>query len=223
MKDLAMNDLAMKDRPASARLLMTSGRGPAECRIALGNALAVMAKEACEAGLDLDVAHGGTPDKNGPASAIVLIEGTDAAAFARRWVGSILWVATSPVRPHHKRKNWFIGAFALPPLTTPAAAIAAGDLRFEAFAAGGPGGQHQNKTESAVRCIHVPSGLAVVARDGRSQHRNKALAIARLTELLALSEVLARKGEAGLVQASHDALERGNPVRRFAGPKFTPQ
>jgi protein subunit release factor A len=56
--------------------------------------------------------------------------------------------------------------------------------RVETFRSGGPGGQHQNTTESGVRLVHLPTGLRAVARDERSQHRNRALALARLREKL---------------------------------------
>jgi peptide chain release factor len=204
------------------KLMVTSGRGPAECRIALVHALSAMSKEALRSGLDLDIAHGPALDKHGPGSAIVLVEGESAAHFAKRWIGSVLWISPSPVRPHHKRKNWFIGISELPPSQTVPSTLALSDIRFEAFRAGGPGGQHQNKTESAVRAVHTPSGLSVVARDDRSQHRNKAVAIERLGQLLQLQQVLARDCDRALAQSSHDHLERGKPVRRFTGPKFDP-
>lgn len=54
------------------------------------------------------------------------------------------------------------------------------ECRVETFRAGGPGGQHQNKTESGVRLTHVPSGIVVTARDSRSQHRNRRIALDRL-------------------------------------------
>lgn len=56
--------------------------------------------------------------------------------------------------------------------------------RVDTFRAGGPGGQHQNTTESGVRLVHLPTGIQVEARDERSQHRNRALALDRLRDRL---------------------------------------
>lgn len=56
--------------------------------------------------------------------------------------------------------------------------------RVETFRAGGPGGQHQNTTDSGVRLVHEPTGIRVVARTERSQHRNRSLALARLRRRL---------------------------------------
>lgn len=202
------------------RLLVTSGRGPAECRIAVAKAIAVLTAEASALGLDTDCVEGPNTDGHGPASAIVVIHGDGAAAFARPWIGSIQWVAQSPIRPHHKRKNWFIGVSELPALPKPAKALTAQDVRFEAFRAGGPGGQHQNKTESAVRAVHMASGLSVVAREERSQHRNKALALERIAALIKLQEDLAAITARTDAHAAHDRLERGRPVKRFTGAAF---
>ncbi|MCL7972177.1 MAG: peptide chain release factor-like protein [marine benthic group bacterium] len=69
------------------------------------------------------------------------------------------------------------------------------ECRLDTFRAGGPGGQHQNKTESAVRLTHVPSGITVTARESRSQHRNRQIALVRLRAALAeaLREEVPRK------------------------------
>lgn len=58
------------------------------------------------------------------------------------------------------------------------------ECRVETFRSGGPGGQHQNRTESGVRLVHLPTGIRAVAREERSQHRNRALALQRLRERL---------------------------------------
>ncbi len=58
------------------------------------------------------------------------------------------------------------------------------ECRVETFRSGGPGGQHQNTTESGVRLVHLPTGIRASARDERSQHRNRALALRRLREKL---------------------------------------
>jgi peptide chain release factor len=202
------------------RLLLTSGRGPAECRIALAKTLEALARHAKTAGIELDAATGPSPDGNGPASAIALLDGPEVEAFAATWTGSILWIARSPLRPHHKRKNWFVGVFKLEPRAIMPAELHPADVHFEAFSAGGPGGQHQNKTASAVRAVHKPTGLAVVARDGRSQHRNKAIALKRLGALLELSEELAAAADDREMQSRHNRIERGRPIRTFEGRDF---
>lgn len=203
------------------RLLLTSGRGPAECRIALAKALDIVVREAEQAGIAIDIASGPAPDTHGPASVIAMLSGEGSELLAQRWVGSVLWVCRSTVRPHHRRKNWFIGVSKLADTAlSEAPVLKPDDIRFETFRAGGAGGQHQNKTESAVRAVHVPTGLAVVAREERSQHRNKATAVRRLGELIGLQAVLRRDLEKLVMQAQHDQLERGRPVRTFVGHDF---
>jgi peptide chain release factor len=213
------------------RLLLTAGRGPAECRIAVVKTLAVMACEAEASGLGFDVAAGPDPDGHGPASAIAVVSGDGAALFAERWIGPIQWIAESPLRPRSKRKNWFVGVMALPEAPPPplagegrkgAASLDLREVRFDVFRAGGPGGQHQNKTQSGVRAVHLPSGLAAVARSGRSQRRNMMDAMERLAMLLRTSQEIAAIADQQAVHLNHHRLERGNPVRRFKGKGFEP-
>ncbi|WNZ53916.1 peptide chain release factor H (plasmid) [Microbulbifer sp. MKSA007] len=204
----------------SVRLLLSSGDGPAECRLALCHSVATMEKTAKKLGLSFASDPERADLSANVASAEVTLAGEGAKAFARAWCGTIKWTCQSPFRPNHKRQNWFIGVYELPVSATEAGEFNAEDLRFETLRAGGPGGQHQNKTESAVRVTHVPTGLSVVARDERSQHRNKQIAVQRLQEKLAgLSAeegARLRKSERLL----HHQLERGNPVRCFKGERF---
>lgn len=188
---------------------VTAGRGPAECRLAVAEVVDALAAEAEAAGLACAREENIDADK---ASVLLSLDGEGAEALLRSWLGSVQVVARSGLRPGHRRKNWFVAvrrieaAPSLPELD-PA------DLVVETMAAGGPGGQHQNKTESAVRITHRPTGASAIARDGRSQHRNRALALERLRAVLA--GIQAREAD---MKAHRDWLarievERGNPVR----------
>lgn len=70
------------------------------------------------------------------------------------------------------------------------------DLKRYVMRAGGPGGQHQNKTESAVRYVHLPTGIAAESRSDRSQHANDGIALDRLKEKLLAAWLIARGGKA---------------------------
>ncbi len=92
------------------------------------------------------------------------------------------------------------------------------DFRYETLRASGPGGQHVNKTESAVRAVHIPSGMSVVASDQRSQWQNKKLATERL-----LVKLSSWTMEQAMIQAqenwsNHNHLQRGNPVKVIREP-----
>ena len=75
-----------------------------------------------------------------------------------------------------KRKIWFAGVNIIDSLSLEYE-IKQSDVKYETMRAGGPGGQHVNTTDSAVRAIHIPTGIRTVARDERSQHANKELAL----------------------------------------------
>jgi peptide chain release factor len=198
-------------------VLLTAGRGPGECQIAVAGLARVLCTEARAAGVEaslLDAEDG----PHGLLSALVALRGDGADALAQSWEGSVRWTCPSPIRKAG-RKNWFVGVSRLSP-PPPAAAFRESDLRFEALRATGPGGQHVNKTESAVRLTHIPTGIAVLAREERSQHRNRALATARLAAALADR---GRSAEADACRdrwSRHAALERGNEVRVYSGRDF---
>ncbi len=191
-------------------LLVTSGDGPGECQQAVARVLKAIT-EAAEAA-DIGIAIAINPGKHGPQSASLSLEGAGAQALAAEWLGTIRWIAQSKLRPRHKRRNWFVGVFRVP------APVAEGtldpqDVTFSTFRAGGPGGQHQNTTDSAVRACHVPTGTTVVARDQRSQHRNKAAALRRLEQILTVQSTLQERDARRAENLLHRQLERGNPVK----------
>jgi peptide chain release factor len=89
------------------------------------------------------------------------------------------------------------------------------EVRWETMRAGGPGGQHVNRTESAVRLTHLPTGIQVTAMEERSQHRNRKLALARLAHKLAERQAKQHSEARERRWRFHRELARGNPVRAF--------
>ncbi len=198
-------------------LLISSGNGPGECQQAAGQVLRLIAQDAAHHGLSIDTVL--TPGRNGPKSAVAVINGPQSDQFAARWLGTIQWQARSTLRSHHKRQNWFVGVFTLA-TGQGTTIIDPADVSYQTFRAGGPGGQHQNTTDSAVRATHRPTGLTAVARDERSQHRNKAQALKQLQDLANAKDAAARSEAQQSANQHHHALARGNPIRRFKGPAF---
>jgi len=200
---------------------ITAGRGPEECQHAVWLALQALQDALQQAKLDVRLLHdtpGDLPETLH--SALLAVEGGDAEPVLSRWRGTLQWICPSPFRPHCGRKNWF---FSIETFESPRHLKRnEGDFRFETFRSSGPGGQHVNKTESAVRMTHLPTGLTVTAQEERSQMQNRRLATARLLALLdSRNSDLQREHQQRRWQ-SHNSMERGNAVRVFKGPDFTP-
>ena len=89
------------------------------------------------------------------------------------------------------------------------------DLRVDTFRASGAGGQHVNKTDSAVRLTHEPSGIVVQCQSQRSQHKNKDMAIKQLKAKLYELEELKRKEEMQSIEESKVDIGWGNQIRSY--------
>lgn len=199
-------------------LQLSANTGPAECCLGVSKALNRLCAEAQEAGVAVALLEQVDGPVAGTTRSVLLqLDGASSVQLGRRWTGSILWICVSPYRKLHKRKNWFLQGSAFEP---PAALPEGGEIRYEATRASGPGGQHVNKTDSAIRATHVATGLSVKVQSERSQHANKKLAGQLLAGKLAELATLAEGRNKSERHMQHRQAERGNAARVFSGPGF---
>ncbi|WP_186441666.1 peptide chain release factor H [Desulfamplus magnetovallimortis] len=201
-------------------LQITSGRGPDECCWVAAQIVKQIVNEALSKGYKAHILQ--TIPSTAPdifKSALVAVEGEDIHTFISTWEGTIQWIGKSMFRPDHKRKNWFAGVNSLNPPEE--SHIKTGEIKVESMKSSGPGGQHVNKTESAIRVTHIPTGVVAVAREERSQHLNRKLALSRLYEKIKQDKEGVKLKLQKERWSYHNELERGNPVRVYKGSDFT--
>ena len=207
----------MKNNMDKEYIQITSGRGPVECCRVVVLVMNKIIEQAKSLGYEVEVVeHEDGPNDGCMFSATLAIESEHAISLKDEWEGSVLWVAQkNPFRPWHRRKNWFVGVYFFKPLQT--GTISERDITYETLRSSGPGGQNVNKVESAVRAIHVPTGITVLASDERLQIQNKRLARERLLMKLSAIDEERRLHHNHEVWMNHNSLERGNPVQKFRG------
>jgi peptide chain release factor len=193
-------------------LHISAGNGPRECEWVVTQLVAALCAEAAGAGVLCELVE---PIKAPVASAFLRVD----EGFAAQCCGTIRWTGPSPFRPNHKRKNWFVGV-APAPGAADLPDLREDDITYQTLRASGPGGQHVNTTDSAVRATHTPTGLATVSQDQRSQFANKKIARMKLALLFADMAVKQAADGKRDVWGQNRELERGNAVRTYVGERF---
>ncbi|MFJ3460417.1 peptide chain release factor H [Achromobacter spanius] len=200
-------------------LQLSAAHGPDECCLAVAKAQAFLLREAQAAKVSADILEQESGARPGTLrSVLISLDGDGAQALAASWEGTIQWICASPYRPAHQRKNWFIGALRC---DAPAPNLT-GEIRFETTRSSGPGGQHVNTTESAVRATHVATGITVKVQTERSQHANKRIAVLLIAHRLAGLEQEAQAAQRAQRRQFHHEVERGAARRVFKGQAFQP-
>jgi peptide chain release factor 2 len=155
-------------------------------------------------------------DEAGIKSATIGVEGEWAYGWLRAEAGVHRLVRISPFDSAARRHTSFASVFIYPDIDeTIKVEIDDKDLRIDVMRSGGAGGQHVNKTESAVRVTHLPTGIAVHSDQERSQHKNKATAMRILRSKLFEVEQKKQEEKMGNIHAQKKAIEWGSQIRSY--------
>jgi len=162
---------------------------------------------------ELDLQAG---EEAGIRSATVLIKGLHAYGRLKAEQGVHRLVRISPFDANSRRQTSFASAEVVPEMDEEITVeILDKDLRVDTFRASGAGGQHVNKTDSAVRMTHIPSGIVVSCQNQRSQHKNRAQALKTLKSKLYQVELAKREEELSKFYGDRGSISWGNQIRSY--------
>jgi peptide chain release factor 2 len=163
---------------------------------------------------ELMEASGG--DVAGIKSATLRVEGDFAYGWLKTETGVHRLVRKSPFDSDNRRHTSFTSVFVSPEVDDNIdIEINPADLRTDVYRSSGAGGQHVNKTESAVRITHMPTGIVVACQTGRSQHQNRDNAMKMLAAKLYELEIQKRNAERDAVEATKSDIGWGSQIRNY--------
>jgi len=160
-------------------------------------------------------------DVTGYRSVTIAIEGQFAYGFLKGEHGVHRLVRISPFDASGRRHTSFAIVDVMPEVAEADVDINPDDLKVETFRASGAGGQHVNKTESAIRIIHIPSGIIVNCQNERSQHKNRASAMTILASRLAELQRAESEERMRQIKGNVSPAEWGHQIRSYVLQPYT--
>ena len=155
-------------------------------------------------------------DGAGYRSVTVMVEGSYAYGYLKAEIGVHRLVRISPFDANKRRHTSFASVFVYPDVEDDIdIEVKEADLRIDTYRAGGAGGQKVNKTDSAVRMTHIPTGIVVQCQNERSQHQNRAVAMKMLKARLYEVEMEKRMAQKEKVEANKKDIAWGSQIRSY--------
>ena len=202
--------------PNSCFMDIQAGAGGTEAQDWASMLLRMYVKYCDKKGFRTEILEQSEGEVAGLKSATLKITGEYAYGHLRTENGVHRLVRKSPFDANARRHTSFANVFVYPEVDDSIeVAINPADLRVDVYRASGAGGQHVNKTESAVRITHLPTGIVVQSQNGRSQHRNRAECMAMLKSRLYELELRKRTAEADKLAAAKTDIEWGHQIRSY--------
>jgi peptide chain release factor 2 len=202
--------------PSNCFMDIQAGAGGTEAQDWASMILRMYLKYCDKKGFRAEILEQSDGEVAGIKSATLKIVGEYAYGHLRTENGVHRLVRKSPFDSNARRHTSFANVFVYPEVDESIEVdINPADLRIDVYRASGAGGQHVNKTESAVRITHLPTNIVVQSQNDRSQHRNRAECMAMLKSRLYDLEVRKLKGEQSKLEASKTDIEWGHQIRSY--------
>ena len=202
--------------PNNCFLDIQSGSGGTEAQDWAQMLLRMYTRYCERRGYAVDVLEESAGEVAGIKSASLKVSGEYAFGFLRSETGVHRLVRKSPFDSGNRRHTSFASVFVYPEVDDSIEIdINPADLRIDTFRASGAGGQHINKTDSAIRITHLPTNIVVQCQSDRSQHRNRAEAMAMLKSRLYEAELRKRQVEQQKLEDSKTDIGWGHQIRSY--------
>ena len=216
------NMLRGKDDARDALVTIHPGAGGTESQDWAEMLMRMYHRWAEARGYQVDVLNLMPGEEAGIKSATLEVSGPDAYGYLKAEKGIHRLVRISPFDSQARRHTSFASVFVYPVVDDEIEIdIQDKDLRVDVFRASGAGGQHVNKTSSAVRITHIPTGIAVACQQERSQFQNKATAMKMLRAALYEREMEQREEERRKVEDEKTEIGWGNQIRSYVFQPYT--
>jgi peptide chain release factor 2 len=214
--------LSHPDDYRDAQLEISAGAGGTEAQDWASMLMRMYTRWAERKGYTVEIVDLSEGEEAGIKGAVLEIKGMYAYGYLKAESGVHRLVRISPFDAQARRHTSFASVFIYPVVDTDInIEIRDEDLKIDVFRASGAGGQHVNKTSSAVRITHIPTGVVTASQQQRSQHKNKATALQMLKNRLyqiELNKQLAKKAE---MDANKSDVSFGSQIRSYVFQPYT--